>query len=354
MNSEFTTSNFVAIVALIIITTFSIILGCIKNRKENKTYFACYTIIIVCTVYLVCIIVSPNSFLSQNWIMSLATGLYVSTIFTVIFTSYSNASANSITTEILRLLKEIAYNKDIPIKTYRKKSDESIIIDSEFYKDLFNGLRNSDIYYYEGNDAVTGTICLYDLMKRELIKQRMELYVALSSLNSYKLCSRGNRINDKECTQLADYMITLSIIDKLKNCQNLKIHLYIRDSQTSHHVHLTSKDLWYSPFVERTYNNQPKTYRYVNIGESEDSFYKNFKASIQFRFDSLEEIYIEKNVSLYCAICKKGLLNERIQTIIESIVKNKLNNSHVQDTEVVSYFSSQIDGRYSKYKKIIK
>lgn len=375
--------NFISIIILTIVTFTCIVFSIIKNleNKGYKQYIVCYIIVLVCTALLCIELCVPKIILSS--ITSIISGVYSAVIFALIFTVYSEQKIQSFIQDqekrkggidtflenckkehdnLSKILSKLStrFNSyilkaDTPNNIYERSTHEKNI-DSDFYKDLYNGIKTSSKYTYEGDDAFTGSICLHHLIQNKDLEQSIDLNFILADINSFQfdkidmIAEDDQQLKDDNKKRIKDYFVTITILHRLRKRENVKLNILIRSSLTAHFVHLTDSALWFSPFTVKTRGEKPRTYQYLCPQERIQSFYSLYKASINSRMSHFRSVSINNQSSLFRTLTQFGLEDDLIKEYVLDIL-NISSYDHMQRT-IEEFFIKEIELRFESYKNI--
>lgn len=327
-----------------------------SNRKKQLTI--CYTIMSISAL--------SFSFFTANSLISITASLYASCVFAILYSGLvemeniksQNAIQNSI--EIMKkdteanqktFRKEILLEIDKINKGFLYKHDEIFMPNKEsepnedLFKKLTDGIKISETYIYEGEDAIKSSICLYCI--KDALSQR--------HTNKLKATFIFDTCNKQEITKdyVLNFFTSLFLLKKLyiKGCFG-ELIIIQRKNQTEQFVNLMDNRLFYSPYSKLN-GRYPITFLYTPK-ENTKSFFDIFKDVINnilndTRFEKIHLTNSFDNLSKFNfrTYAKKGYFGDTIKYF--SPKQMRFSNSIIS-----KYFEDLVNKRIEEYRNLIE
>lgn len=292
------------------------------------------------------------SFFRENSLISIMGSLYASCMFALLYsrlneieqekehremTKTLNEFQDKILEEVCKINNSLLYKHDDLYLSNEVKSPNK-----KLFIKLADSLKHTKSYIYEGEDAVTSSICLYSI--RKYLIERIEKMDATFIFNGIP--------NNKENAN--KFFTSIFLLHKLykKGCFN-KLTIVLRSGQTQQFVNLMDESLLFSPYPKSSNGRYPITYLYYKK-ENVNSFFSLIKKV-------MNEILSEKTNSIIT-------INETHDSLIElkfdrfatkgffgnSIKCFKKNLMTFSNEEICKYFEVLITKRKELYKESIE
>lgn len=363
----------ISICILIIIVLFCLWLSIKRWKSARLQIIICIFILIACTIGVICI---PEE---ENMLINLCVSLLASTIFSIIYTSFSDISQNNTLGEIenniknqkstlntigdrldcsinhLKTLEKIEekLNNNINLDYFRvdclykeNKSDEP---DLDLCNRLSQMLLDSITYIYEGEDATTASICMFLASERNYDNQKnFNAHFIIRDISTIRI-EKTNITDDLKNNIKSIFTTIFLLYDIVEKNENITIKIYMRNSLASQYVNLTDKGVFFSPY-KKTKNGYPKTCLFKKHDDTSEDLYQLFNIAWKARINQLKSSSFNlKESDILCKMkfkqfAKLGCFNEELAKIANNKKRISMDTKQIHD-----YFSALIKDRKSRY-----
>lgn len=327
-------------IILVIILVFCVVLCWKSFYYRKKQLLVCYAIMGISAF--------SFSFFKDNRLISIMASLYASCMFAILYSRLNemeqkefntkmentlNEFQNKILEEVCKINNGLLYkHDDLYLPNEEKSPNRKLFIK------LADSLKHTKNYIYEGEDAVTSSICLYSIKKH--LTERIEKMNATFIFNGIP--------NNKD--NINKFFTSIFLLYKLYKEDCFKhLTIVLRTSQTQQFVNLMDESLLFSPYPKSSNGRYPITYLYCKK-ENRNSFFSLIKSVMN---EILSEktnkiITIDKdNDSLiklnFDRFANKGYFGNSIKCFQKKFMK-------FSNEDICKYFDILINKRKELYK----
>lgn len=344
--------NETTFVIFIVVIMLGIIIGyCIWHNikfKEvrlgrNTLRIVITTMLIMTTLYAVLRLFPFDSIFTESKVFEDVTrfciSMYATSFFALLYSITVEKNTNS-------RLEDISDNapRTFPPNELKRPNKELF---NELVDEIFNGKK----YTYEGDNAVTASMCLYDVSTRLKKTTTKKIDVKLI-LEEYQVMDISDKEDDDEIKEhklaVIDLFTTLytlkRIIHETNKGSSFSITLYKKQPRSPHYhyINLTESSLFFSPYKKES-GQYPLTFKFKNKG----LFYKYFEMAMTERIEHWDStIKISDNKSII------ELLNDFSfsEFADKGYFDNKFSSKESRSSNAISgYFKKKFEDRKKKY-----